>query len=95
MGERARLSWNRDDEGIITIYATSEGRIAEVADLWIKPLMDRLGISRSAAKGMQERFAETFTASWNERQCDDAAGWECPIGVAGCMSDCGDYGCGN
>lgn len=89
----ARLSWNRDEEGIITIYATSEDRIAEVADLWIRPLMERLGVDRSAALEMQEAFAEAFTSAWNEGRRDME--WECPIGAAGCTSNCGAYGCGN
>lgn len=62
-----RLSWSRDDEGVITVYATdpNTGRIAEVADLWTRPLRERLGLSNASAKGIQQQFAETLVENWN------------------------------
>lgn len=65
--DNIRLSWSRDDEGVITIYATDEntGRIAEVADFWTRPLCERLGFRREYAKGVQQQLAETLVWNWN------------------------------
>ena len=54
-----RISWNRDEDGVIVLYVTDpQGRIAPVADLWLQPLIDKLGLTREDAKRMQEAVAE-------------------------------------
>ena len=54
-----RVSWNRDEDGVIVLYVTDpQGRIAPVADLWLQPLIDKLGLTREDAKRMQEAVAE-------------------------------------
>lgn len=62
-----RLSWSRDDEGVITIYATDQntGRVAEVADFWTRPLRERLGLKPAHAKALQQSLAESLVWNWN------------------------------
>lgn len=61
-----RLSWMRDEEGVIAIYATDEkGRKVAVADFWTGPMRQHMGISREAAKGIQQQLAETLVENWN------------------------------
>lgn len=62
------LSWSRDDEGVITIYATdtTTGRIAEVADLWRRPIREQLGLRDAAAMTIQQHLAETLVENWND-----------------------------
>ena len=74
MPEGIRLSWNRDHEGVITIYATdlNTGRVADVADLWVKPMCDRLNFRREYALSVQQCVAETLCEAWNEREAADA-----------------------
>lgn len=64
---RLRLSWNRDSEGVVTIYATdaNTGKICEVADVWLRPMAERLGFRREYAKGVQEAIADTLCENWN------------------------------
>lgn len=62
-----RLSWSRDDEGVITVYATdlTTGRIAEVADFWTRPFRERLGLNPAHAKAFQQQLAESLVWNWN------------------------------
>ncbi len=61
-----RLSWIRDEHGIITVYATtSDGRICEMADFWIKPMMERFGVDRYTALDWQHKCAELLVHNWN------------------------------
>lgn len=62
-----RLSWNRDEEGVITVYATAtDGRVAPVADFWLRPLVENFGMKRSDAKEWQEQFAEMLLGAHNK-----------------------------
>ena len=62
-----RVSWNRDEDGVIVLYVTDpQGRIAPVADLWLQPLIDKLGLTREDAKRMQERVAEMVSGAMVE-----------------------------
>lgn len=62
-----RLSWNRDEEGVITIYARmTDGRVADVADLWVKPMVEKFGVPRSRALELQEQFADLLVNSHNQ-----------------------------
>ena len=61
-----RLSWMRDEEGVIAIYATDgKGRTVAVADFWTGPLRQHMGINREAAKIIQQQLAETLVENWN------------------------------
>lgn len=60
-----RLSWMRDDEGVIVVYATDKrGRVVSAADFWTAPLV-QLGISRGRAQAIQQQMAETLVENWN------------------------------
>ena len=62
-----RVSWNRDEDGVIVLYVTDpQGRIAPVADLWLQPLIDKLGLTRAQAMAMQERVAEMVSGAMVE-----------------------------
>lgn len=90
-----RLGWNRDEGGVITVFAyTEDGRGAPVADFWITPLVSGLGISRPKAMALQQMFAELLVDAHNSQEAAPSA-WECPIGAPGCSENCGNYGCGN
>jgi len=61
-----RLGWNRAEDGVVTVYAhTGTGRVIEVADFWLKPIMDATGAKREQALRKQKEFAEFFVAAWN------------------------------
>jgi hypothetical protein len=62
-----RLGWNRAEDGVITVYAHSgDGRVADVADFWLGPMIERFGMTRDAAKEWQQRFAEMLVEKHNE-----------------------------
>lgn len=66
-----RLGWNRDEDGVITVFAhATDGRGAPIADFWIQPLIDRLGMNRAAAKEWQQQFAELLVTSHNRHFTD-------------------------
>ena len=59
-----RISWNRDQDGVIVLYVTDpQGRVAPAADLWLQPLIDKLGLTRPQAMAMQERVAEIVSTA--------------------------------
>lgn len=61
-----RLGWNRDEGGVITVFAhATDGRGAAIADFWLQPLIDKLGMKRDAAKEWQQQFAELLVDSHN------------------------------
>ena len=61
-----RLSWMRDEECVIAIYATdNDGRKVAVADFWTGPMRQHMGISREAAKTIQQQLVETLVENWN------------------------------
>ena len=61
-----RLSWMRDEEGVIAIYATDKmGRKVAVADLFTGPMRQHMGIAHPRAKAIQQQLAETLVESWN------------------------------
>ena len=61
-----RLSWMRDEEGVIAVYATdAEGRKVAVADFWTGPLRQHMGIPEPRAKAIQQQLAETLVENWN------------------------------
>lgn len=60
-----RISWNRDEDGVVVVYVTDpQGRVAPVADLWLQPLIDKLGLTRAEAKALQESVAEKISGVW-------------------------------
>lgn len=62
-----RLGWNRDEDGVITVFAhASDGRGAAVADFWLQPLIDKFGMRRDAAKELQQQFAELLVFAHNK-----------------------------
>lgn len=59
-----KVSWNRDEDGVIVIYVTDpQGRVAPVADIWVQPLIDKLGLKRPQATAMQEAVAEMVSGA--------------------------------
>ena len=61
-----RLSWMRDEECVITVYATDDAcRKSAVADFWVRPLMQELGFRRDVAKNIQQQLAEMLVENWN------------------------------
>jgi hypothetical protein len=59
-----KVSWNRDEEGVIVLYVTDQkGRVAPVADIWAQPLIDKLGLTRPQARAMQEAVAEMVSGA--------------------------------
>lgn len=90
-----RLGWNRDEDGVITVFAyTEDGKGAAIADFWLSSLVAGLGVSRPSAAALQQQFAEMLVDAHNSQEAASAA-WECPIGMTGCSENCGNYGCGN
>ena len=90
-----RLSWNRNEDKTITIYATDSGKTAELADLWQRPMREDLGISRARAAAIQQQFAEWLCAKWNDEQVAGSRNQEgCWLNEPGCSGNCGNYGCG-
>lgn len=72
-----RLGWNRAEDGVITVYAhTSDGRVADVADFWLKPMMERFGADRATALEFQQQFAEMLVNAHNRI-------FTLPLGVPG------------
>ena len=66
MGLQMKLGWNRSEDGVITIYGhLGTGRVFDVADLWLRPLMAATGANRDGALRKQQEFAEFFVAAWN------------------------------
>lgn len=91
-----RLSWNRDEDGVVTVYATTpEGIAYDVADFWLRPMMQRIGVPRDVALAQQQRLAERLVEAINSEPDISDEGWECPISHPGCTEDCGAYGCKN
>jgi hypothetical protein len=67
-----KLSWNRDEDGVITVYGTwPNGRIAPVADVWLQPLIDKAGLSRAKALEVQERIADRLCGLMVEESGDE------------------------
>ena len=61
-----RLSWMRDEECVITVYATDDAhRKAAVAYFLIRPMTQEIGFRREAAKTVQQQLAETLVENWN------------------------------
>lgn len=61
-----QLSWNRDEDGVITVYGTTtDGRIYDVADFWVTPMIERLGVSRELALDWQRQHAELLVNTFN------------------------------
>lgn len=90
-----RLSWNRDEDGVITVFAMADdGKGAPVADFWVTPIIAGLGISRARAMALQQELAEMMVDAHNSSRNKDAA-WVCPIKSPGCEKNCGSYCCGN
>lgn len=53
------------NDGVITIfYRSSDGREADVADFYTKPMMDGLGMSRRDATEWQQQFAGMLIAAY-------------------------------
>src|SRR5690625_2762785 len=60
------LSWMRDQDGVIVVYATdADGQKCAVADFWARPLRENLGLERGQAKALQQQLAERLVDSWN------------------------------
>lgn len=86
-----RLSWNRDDDGVVTVYATkSGGKPFAVGDFWLRPGMVDGGLTKPLAAALQQQLVEFLVDRFNQEHA-----FECPVGAEGCTQDCGSYGCGN
>jgi hypothetical protein len=62
-----KLGWNRAEDGVITVYAhLSTGKVVEVADFWVSPLVAAWGQgSRANALKRQQEIVEFLVAAWN------------------------------
>jgi hypothetical protein len=61
-----RLSWNMDEDGVVTIYATySEDRVFDLCDVWRQPAIEKGHMDRNAAIAFQVFAAERICAAWN------------------------------
>jgi len=70
-----KLSWNRAEDGVVTVYATaSDGRVVEIADFWLKPLVDKFGMDRQDAKWMQQNFAENLVSLYSKHFTEQPTG---------------------
>ncbi len=86
-----RLSWNRDTDGVVTVYATrNDGKPFAVGDFWLRPWMTDGGLTKPQASALQQQLVDFFVDRFNQEHA-----FECPIGAEGCMKDCGGYSCGN
>ena len=55
----------QQSDGVLTVaYKSSDGRVADVADFYVKPLMDGLGMNRAAAVEWQQQFAGLLLAAY-------------------------------
>lgn len=80
-----KLSWNRDEDGVIVIYATdTQGRVAPAADLWLQPLIDKLGMTRTEAMSLQGAVAERVSGALIEAR-DEVPEW------MGTSKDCDEW----
>jgi hypothetical protein len=62
-----RFSWNRGEDGVVTVYGTtSDGRVFDVADFWLNPMIERLGVSRAVALDYQQQHAELLVTAHNK-----------------------------
>lgn len=60
-------------DGVLTVtFKSSDGRIADVADFYVKPLMDGLGMNRAAATEWQQQFAGLLLRSYERHFTEPA-----------------------
>lgn len=68
---KVKLSWNRDEDGVIAVYATdSKPRTFPVLDIFCGPLVSLGKMTREEAKAFQAFTAERICRAWNS---DDEA----------------------
>lgn len=61
-----QLQWHRAEDGVVTVQAvTSDGRVADVADFWLRPMMNQFGADREFASRQQEQFADLLVNAHN------------------------------
>jgi len=61
-----RLSWRRDEDGVISVYATdSEKRTFPLLDIYCGPLVDLGKMRRQEASAFQAFAAERICNAWN------------------------------
>lgn len=67
---RPRLSWNIDEDGVISVYATDEsGRVYALLDIFRRPMIEHGGMTKDAAKSFQVFAAERICNAWNNDKC--------------------------
>ena len=63
---KVKLSWNRDEDGVIAVYATDvELRTFPLLDIFCGPLVDLGKMRRAEAKAFQAFAAERICKAWN------------------------------
>lgn len=74
-----RLSWNMADDGVITVYArTPDGKVFDLADIWRRPMMKKLGIELTDARLIQIIIADRIVGEWNNENENIAGGFATP-----------------
>lgn len=70
------LEWKQADDGVITVSArASDGRVADVADFWLRPMIESFGMTKADAKEWQAQFADLLVRSYNRHFCVTPGGF--------------------
>lgn len=60
------LDYRKDSDGVVVVfYRSSDGRTADIADFWLRPMIDGFAMSREDALECQANFAELLVTSFN------------------------------
>ncbi len=64
---KPRLSWNMGEDGVATVYArTDDGKVFDLLDIFRRPMIERGGMAKEAARAFQVMAAERFCNAWND-----------------------------
>lgn len=60
------LDWRKEEDGVIVVFAVlSDGRQYDVADFWLRTMVNKLGISRQVSEDYQCQFVNLLVSSHN------------------------------
>lgn len=63
---RPRLSWNMDEDGVISVTATDDsGRMYALLDIFRRPMIERGAMTKEEARSFQIFAAERICNAWN------------------------------
>lgn len=61
------LNWRRENDGVIVVFATlSDGRQYDVADFWLRPMIDKLSVPKQVSEDYQCQFVNLLVSSHNK-----------------------------